>query len=287
MRETNNPPTPPIQMKTATTFDSEFTNSQGLLIDGVPHLSITGATKLMYGNDGGKSIERLRTSLAKMSGVSSPVAATDLSLLAGICPVSFEREGSGQVSALAMTQELFIKMLWEYMEKNTAGGKRARVMLQSLAGVSLDLILKKEAGLLTEEAANEVDASIAKFFKADPGKEKANSIQGLKELLIANGQKDKCVRMGQLVNEFVYNRLPKTVYDELTNRSGSYRGMLDHTKWQHLDESTQKRIDDIISVAAMLIKREMREGQILNFAPVIKDLDEVMPRHRSSNYVSL
>jgi len=277
-------------MKIATTFDSEFTNSQGLLIDGVPHLSITGATKLIYGKSGGSSQIALRAVLAKSATHQTPAAATDLSLLPGILPVTIQADGTqtgATRQALAMTQELFIKMLWEYMEKNTAGGKRARVMLQSLAGVSLDLILKKEAGLLTEEAANEVDASIAKFFKADPGKEKADSIQGLKELLIANGQKDKCVRMGQLVNEFVYNRLPKPVYDELVNRSGSYRGTLDHTKWQHLDESTQKRIDDIISVAAMLIKREMREGQILNFAPVIKDLDEVMPRHRSSNYVSL
>jgi hypothetical protein len=274
-------------MKTATTFDSEFTNSQGLLIDGVPHLSITGATKLMYGNAGGASIERLRTSLTKMSGPKSPVAATDLSLLDGICPVQ-TTSGKGRAqTALAMTQELFVEMLWHFAEKNTAGGKRAKVMLKSLAGVSLDLILKKEAGLVTEEAAKEIDASIAKFFKSEPGKEKAGSIQGLKELLIANGQKDRCARMGVLVNEFIYNRLPKPVYEELLARTGARRGHLDHTKWQHLDESTQKRIDDIISVASMLIRREMREGQILNFAPVIKDLDEVMPRHRSSGYVSL
>ncbi len=274
-------------MKTATTFDSEFTNSQALLIDGVPYLSITGATKLMYGASGGSSLVSFRSQLAKIAGPKNPAAATDLSLFAGILPVQ-TTSGKGRAqSALAMTQELFIEMLWHFAEKNTAGGKRAKVMLKSLAGVSLDLILKKEAGLLTEETANEVDASIAKFFKADPGTEKADSIQGLKELLIANGQKDKCRRMGQLVNEFVYNRLPKPVYDELVSRSGAYRGMLDHTKWQHLDDSTQKRIDDIISVAAMLIRREMREGQILNFAPVIKDLDEVMPRHRSSNYVSL
>ena len=225
--------------------------------------------------------------MAKMSGGSSPVAATDLSLLDGICPVGVPNGSGPDLPALAMTQELFIKMLWEYMAKNTAGGRRARIMLQSLAGVSLDLILRKEAGLLTEGAANEVDESIARFFKPTPGKEKAVSIQRLKEYLVANGQKDRCARMGVLINELIYNRLPSGVYEELINRSGQRRGFLDYTKWQHLDPDTQKRIDDIITVAEMLIKKEMKEGQILNFAPVILDLDEVMPRHRSSGYVSL
>jgi hypothetical protein len=274
-------------MKTATTFHSDFFNTDCLLIDGEPHFSLTGATKTLYGTKGGNNTSALVAQLGQVHPVQNPSTAIDLGEMPGICPVLVERSGKGAVIAQAMNEETFTQLLWQYSEKKTKAGEYARTQLKAITGVAIDLILKKEAGLLSEEAANEVDASIAKFFKAEPGKEKASSIQGLKELLIANGQKDKCARMGVLVNEFIYNRLPKPVYEELVNRTGARRGFLDHTKWQHLDSSTQKRIDDIISVAAMLIKREMREGQILNFAPVIKDLDEVMPRHRSSGYVSL
>jgi len=274
-------------MKIATTFQSKFTNSQGLLIDGVPHLSITGATKLMYGQSGGGALSRLRSSLTKMCGVSSPVAATDLSLLDGVCAVSFEREGSGQVSALAMTQELFIEMLWHFSEKNTAGGKRAKTLLKSLAGVSLDLILRKEAGLISEEAQKEIDPSFEKFFKALPSNEKADPINEIKELLVANGQKDRCKRMGVLVNELVYNRLPAPVYDEMLNRCGGWRRSSFKTNWQQLSSATQQRIQDILVIAKVFIEDEMADGQIFNFAPVIQKLDRVMPRHRSSGYAAI
>ena len=275
-------------MKTASTFHSDFTNSQALLVDGVPHLSITGATKLMYGAAGGSSLASLRSQLMKIAGHTKPVAAADLSFLDGILPVTVKAtEGKREQLALAMTQELFIQMLWHFSEKNTTGGKRAKLLLKGMAGVGLDMILKKEAGLLSDEGAKEVDESVAKFFKPLPGNEKAGSINRLKELLIANGQKDRCARMGILINELVYNRLPVAVYEELINRSGQRRGFLDHTKWQYLDPSTQQRIDDIIVVAEMLIRKEMQTGQIFNFAPIILDLDQVMPRQRHSGYAPL
>jgi hypothetical protein len=271
-------------MKTATTFHSDFFNTDCLLVDGEPHFSVTGAAKTLYGKTAGPA--KIFPAIGNLVSVQTPSSTSDLHDLPGFSSVLVERE-TGPIIAHAMDEETFTQLLWQYSEKKTKAGEYARTQLKAITGVAINLILKKEAGLVTEEAAKEIDASIAKFFKSEPGKEKAGSIQGLKELLIANGQKDRCARMGVLVNEFIYNRLPKPVYEELLARTGARRGHLDHTKWQHLDESTQKRIDDIISVASMLIRREMREGQILNFAPVIKDLDEVMPRHRSSGYVSL
>ena len=191
------------------------------------------------------------------------------------------------MSALAMTQELFIEMLWHFSEKNTAGGKRAKTLLKSLAGVSLDLILRKEAGLISEEAQKEIDPSFEKFFKALPGNEKADPINEIKELLVANGQKDRCKRMGVLVNELVYNRLPAPVYDEMLNRCGGWRRSSFKTNWQQLSSATQQRIQDILVIAKVFIEDEMADGQIFNFAPVIQKLDRVMPRHRSSGYAAI
>jgi hypothetical protein len=52
------------------------------------------------------------SSLTKIAGPKSPVAATDLSLLDGILPVQ-TTSGKGRAqTALAMTQELFVEMLW-------------------------------------------------------------------------------------------------------------------------------------------------------------------------------
>jgi hypothetical protein len=189
--------------------------------------------------------------------------------------------------ALAMDQDTFTNLLWQYAEKKTKAGEYARTQLKAISGVAIDLILKKEAGLVSEETTKEIDASIAHFFKAIPGAEKADPINELKDLLIANGQKDRCKRMGILVNELVYNRLPKVVYDEMILRCGGWRRSSFKTNWQQLSEQTQKRIEDILVVAKVFIEDEMAEGQIFNFAPVIQKLDRVMPRHRTSGYADI
>ena len=275
-------------MKHATTFHSEFTNCEGLVIDGVPHLSITGATKLMYGRDGGKQLSSLRTALAKKYGVQTPAAATDFSVLPGICTVLVERENRGTVKALAMSQEVFIEMLWLYAFKTTNGGKRANTLLKSLAGVSLDLKLRQEAGLLNEEASKEVNEAFAKFFKPMAGNEKADPITEFKSYLIASGQKDRTRNMGKLVNEYLYNRLPLEIHDELTRRAGAYRGVHQPTKWQHLSPEAQSRLTDIVAVAIMLLEDEMADDPFIgNHAPIIMKLDRLMPRQRHSGYAPL
>jgi len=92
-------------MKTATPFFSEFFNTDCLVVEGVPHFSITGATKTLYGNTGGKSLKLLTDSLLR-SGPQSPFAATDLSELDGIGPVLIDN-GHMKQEGQAMTQDTF------------------------------------------------------------------------------------------------------------------------------------------------------------------------------------
>ena len=274
-------------MKTATPFFSDFFNTDCLLVDGVPHFSVTGATKTLYGIDGGAQIKRLTTVIGKLYGTKSPSSAMDLGDLPGICTVLVEVPGMPSKIAHAMDIPTFTDLLWEYAQKDTAGGKYSKSMLKALTGVSAELKLKAEAGLLSEETTKELDAAIAQFFKPLPGNEKADPINELKELLITNGQTDRCKRMGVLINELVYNRLPAPVYDEMIKRCGGWRRADFKTNWQTLSSATQKRIEDILVVAKVFIEDEMEEGQIFNFSPVIQKLDRVMPRHRSSGYCAL
>jgi hypothetical protein len=272
-------------MKTATTFHSDFFNTDCLLVDGVPHFSVSGAAKTLYGNTGG--IPRLTAQLEKTLATTTPSSATDLGDLPGICLVVVETPGMPAKVAHAMDEDTFTQLLWQYAEKKTKAGEYARTQLKAITGVAINLILKKEAGLVSEETTKEIDASIAQFFKPLPGNEKADPINEIKELLIANGQKDRCKRMGVLINELVYNRLPLPVYDEMIQRCGGWRRSTFKTNWQQLSSDTQKRIEDILTVAKVFIEDEMEEGQIFNFAPVIQKLDRVMPRHRSSGYCAV
>ena len=274
-------------MKTATTFHSDFFNTDCLLVDGVPHFSVTGATKTLYGAVGGSSQKSLVAQLQKSATVSTPSNATDLEDLPGISLVVVEREGRGPAVAHAMDEDTFTQLLWQYAEKKTKAGEYARTQLKAITGVAINLILKKEAGLVSEETTKEIDESIAQFFKPQASNEKADPINEIKELLILNGQKDRCKRMGVLINELVYNRLPLPVYDEMVQRCGGWRRSTFKTNWQQLSPDTQKRIEDILVVAKVFIEDEMEEGQIFNFAPVIQKLDRVMPRHRSSGYCAI
>jgi len=273
-------------MKTATTFHSDFFNTDCLIVDGQPHFSVSGATKTLYGRDAGSSIKGLASALAKSAGAQTPSSTADLSDLPGISPV-LVFNGHMTTIGQAMSINTFVDLLDIYAQKNTKAGRYARETLRNMAKVSVDLKLKAEAGLLVEETVKELDESIAQFFKPIPGNEVADPINEIKELIIANGQKDRCKRMGVLVNELVYNRLPSPVYTEMVKRCGGWRRAAFKTNWQTLSTATQKRIEDILVVARVFIEDEMESGPIFNWTPVIQKLDRVMPRHRSSGYAAL
>jgi len=142
-------------MKTATPFFSDFFNTDCLVVEGVPHFSITGATKTLYGNTGGESLRSLRAQLVKTSGTTTRCSATDLSDLPGISPVRVEVPNMPAKEGMAMNQDTFKSLLKLYRGKDTKAGRYADEITDKLIGVSLDLILRKEAGLMHEEAAKE------------------------------------------------------------------------------------------------------------------------------------
>jgi len=140
-------------MKTATPFFSEFFNTDCLVVEGVPHFSITGATKTLYGTIGGSSAESLRKHLLRTATTDTPCSATDLEDLPGILPVRVEVPNMPTKRGTAMTQKTFEALLFQYWQKDTKAGEYARKIIRQLVGVSMDLILRKEAGLMHEEAA--------------------------------------------------------------------------------------------------------------------------------------
>ena len=272
-------------MKTATPFFSEFFNTDCLVVEGEPHFSLTGATKTLYGHTGGSSLEALRTHLAKTAGQRNLDTAVDLSDLPGILPVKVEA-GSGQGErsreALAMTQDTFKSLLKLYRGKNTKAGRYADEITDKLIGVSLDLILRKEAGLMHEEAAKEVNNSILRSFP-----DTARAYEGPLGLLqlecyrsyfgrpkAAEVPADCSTRFGRwfasVLNEGIYSRVQAGVIKEVNRLKGEQGG----TTWQYLPTEVRSAL---VPSIMMMVNNVRRDGWY-NMDFIIKGLDEFFPR---------
>ncbi len=151
-------------MKTATPFFSEFFNTDCLVVEGVPHFSITGATKTLYGNTGGKSLKLLTDSLLR-SGPQSPVPATDLSELDGIGPVLIDN-GHMKQEGQAMTQDIFLALIELYRGKDSKAGRYASSLGSRLNKVAADMILRKEAGLLAVDGRHMKRQAVAAEYNS-------------------------------------------------------------------------------------------------------------------------
>lgn len=269
-------------MKTATPFFSEFFNTDCLLVEGEPHFSLTGATKTLYGHTGGSSLESLRTHLAKTAGVETPVTAVDLGDLAGIVPVLVQRADRGSVEAVALTQDTFKSLLKLYRGKNTKAGRYADEITDKLIGVSLDLILRKEAGLMHEEAAKEVNNSILRSFP-----DSAKAYEGPLGLLQLECYRsyfgkpkaeevpaDCSTRFGRwfasVLNEGIYSRVQAGVIKEVNRLKGEQGG----TTWQYLPAEVRNAL---VPSIMMMINNVRRDGWY-NMDFIIKGLDEFFPR---------
>ena len=268
-------------MKTATPFFSDFFNTDCLVVEGVPHFSLTGATKTLYGSIGGASMDRLQTQLAKMSSPQTPVTAVDLSGFAGICPVLIDN-GHMQQEGQAMTQDTFKSLLKQYRGKNTKAGKYADAITDKLIGVSLDLILRKEAGLMHEEAAKEVNNSILRTFP-----DSAKAYEGPLGLLQLECYRsyvgrpkaqevtaDCSTRFGRwfasVLNEGIYSRVQAGVIKEVNRLKGEQGG----TTWQYLPAEVRNAL---VPSIMMMVNNVRRDGWY-NMDFIIKGLDEFFPR---------
>ena len=270
-------------MKTATPFFSEFFNTDCLVVEGEPHFSITGATKTLYGAIGGSSAESLRKHLLKTASLENLVTATDLSDLPGILPVCFDRPQGGKQTAFAINQETFEALLFEYWQKDTKAGQYARKIIRQLVGVSIDLILRKEAGLMHEEAAKEVHNSILRAFP-----DTAKAYEGpLGQLQLEcyrsyHGRPkapevpaDVSTRFGRwfasVLNEGIYSRVQAGVIKEVKRLKGDQGG----TTWQYLPTEVRSAL----MPAIMLMINNVRRDGWYNMDFIIKGLDEFFPRY--------
>lgn len=270
-------------MKTATPFFSEFFNTDCLVVEGEPHFSITGATKTLYGNTGGESLRSLRAQLAKTSGVEKPVTATDLKEFPGVAPVLVQRADRGTVDALAMTQDTFKSLLKLYRGKDTKAGRYADEITDKLIGVSLDLILRKEAGLMHEEAAKEVNNSILRTVpdgdKAYDGPLGQLLLECYRSYFGKPHAKEVPVphtrRFGKwfasVLNEGIYSRVEAGVIQEVNRRKGDNGG----TTWQYLPSEVRSAL----MPAIMLMINNVRRDGWYNMDFIIKGLDEFFPRY--------
>jgi len=269
-------------MKTATPFFSEFFNTDCLVVEDVPHFSITGATKTLYGQSGGNQLDRFRSQLFKLYGLQTPGTAVDLSDLAGICTVCFDRPQGGNQEALAMTQDTFKSLLKLYRGKNTKAGRYADEITDKLIGVSLDLILRKEAGLMHEEAAKEVNNSILRAFP-DSAKAYTGPL-GLLQLECYRSYvgrpkaqevpADCSTKFGRwfasVLNEGIYSRVQAGVIKEVNRLKGEQGG----TTWQYLPAEVRNAL---VPSIMMMVNNVRRDGWY-NMDFIIKGLDEFFPR---------
>ena len=268
-------------MKTATPFFSEFFNTDCLVVEGVPHFSITGATKTFYGAIGGKSAKLLRESLLRSTPETS-VPATDLSELPGISPVLIDN-GHMKQEGQAMTQDTFKSLLKLYRGKDTKAGRYADEITDKLIGVSLDLILRKEAGLMHEEAAKEVHNSILRAFP-----DTARAYEGpLGQLQLECYRSyfgrpraeevpvDVSNRFGRwfasVLNEGIYSRVQAGVIKEVNRLKGEQGG----TTWQYLPSEVRNAL---VPAILLMINNVRRDGWY-NMDFIIKGLDEFLPRY--------
>ena len=270
-------------MKTATPFFSEFFNTDCLVVEGVPHFSITGATKTLYGTIGGSSAESLRKHLLKTATPKTPVTASDLSGFPGIVPVQ-TTSGKGRTQeGFAMTQNTFESLLFEYWQKDTKAGEYARKIIRQLVGVSMDLILRKEAGLVHEEAAKEINNSILRAFP-----DTARAYEGPLGLLQLECYRsyfgrpkaeevpvDVSTRFGRwfasVLNEGIYSRVQAGVIKEVNRLKGEQGG----TTWQYLPADVRNAL---IPSIMMMVNSVRRDGWY-NMDFIIKGLDEFFPRY--------
>jgi hypothetical protein len=266
-------------MKTARKFHSDFFNCDCLESDGEIYFSITGASKVINGNTAGPNIKGINSALAKIFGPNSPVAASDSGELGEKLTVQ-TTSGKGRIQdAEAITQDTFIEVLKQYKGRKSIGGKNAEAMLDRLLGVSIDLILRKEAGLLHVEAAKEIDASI---LRTDPDKTLAYKNSPLGVLVQTMwedfSQTDTKApfphptgfgrEMAFLLRHGIYSRITGGLLAAVNDRKPS------STIWQNLSDEVRAALTPVILFYAARVRTDGWHN-VSNF---IKEADAIWPR---------
>jgi hypothetical protein len=192
---------------------------------------------------------------------------------------------SGSKVAQLITPQIATQwFLKELSNRSEAVRKRAGERVAAFAAVGLDTLCREACGLTHSPAA-----SLAAFFKAQATHEKADPINELKAELRKHGYRDNNRMMGMFINDMFYNRLPADVYAEMLSVRKEQRA--DHsffgpTNWQVLSPDVQEVFRNTANMFKLLIAKETRERRAWTLSSLIKEIDSIQPRHRSS-YVPL
>ena len=269
-------------MKTARTFYSDFFDCDCLESDGEIFFSITGASKVINGNTAGPYIKGINGALAKIFGQNSSVAASDLGELgqkSSVKVLAGSGQGQRERRAEAISQDTFIEVLKQYKGRKSTGGENAEAMLDRLLGVSIDLILRKEAGLLHVEAAKEIDASI---LRTDPDKALAYKDGPLGVLVQTMWEDFSCTdskapyphptgfgrEMAFLLRHGIYSRITGGLLAAVSDRK------LNSTIWQNLSDEVRDALTPVILFYAARVRTDGWHN-VSNF---IKEADAIWPR---------
>ena len=159
--------------------------------------------------------------------------------------------------------------------------ERAMKLIISVGAVGFDTLVKQACGLEYSPAA-----SMQEWFKLQPTHETAEPINQLKEVLVGLGYKDRTKRMGELINEFFYNRLPVDVFNQCKELKREYYAK--HNTWcgpsmfQCLSADVQQQFNVFAGAALTLINSNKDNLLQLNTREIIQALDRVFPRYRVS-----
>ena len=201
----------------------------------------------------------------------------------GILPVRVEVPNMPAKEGMAMNQETFKSLLKLYRGKDTKAGRYADEITDKLIGVSLDLILRSEAGLMHEEAAKEVHNSILRTVpdgdKAYDGPLGQLLLECYRSYFGKPHAKEVPVphtrRFGKwfasVLNEGIYSRVEAGVIQEVNRRKGDNGG----TTWQYLPAEVR----NALMPAIMLMINNVRRDGWYNMDFIIKGLDEFFPRY--------
>lgn len=168
--------------------------------------------------------------------------------------------------------------LHEADNRSAAVRDRAMKLIISVGAVGMDTLVKEACGL-----SYSPQESFSDWMKLQPTHEKAAPINEVKELLVSYGYRDRSKRMGEIINEIFYNRLPVQVFDRLKEFKREYyakhNSCFGPSLFQCLNKEVQDKFNAYASAALVLLHDDY---EILNMTKIVQKLDRIAPRFRKS-----
>ena len=167
--------------------------------------------------------------------------------------------------------------LHEMKSKSAAIRERATELVIKVGAVGFDTMVKEACGVGYAPAE-----SMSEWIKLQPTHEKAAPINAVKQKLLDLGYIDRTKRMGEMINDLFYNRLPAEVFNEVQRVKQEFRHK--HNSWcgpsqfQVLTKDAQNALNTIAAAALVLLDTDNYRG----ITEIVQKLDKIQPRHRKS-----